>query len=174
MNKIFLLLLNLMVATANAENNSINLSQNETLVQMLDIDLDSDGYKDKLVITENNSLKKDKGYLLTIFNADKFGNYKKVGINSYIFACIPCIHTEKVLYADNINTKKANHFSMYIENMNNNATFTFEKIHTGQWHLVDFQSSYVNSNGKRIVKKKSYPANYGMIYFDKFNPDLFY
>lgn len=169
---VFLLLLGAVTGTY-AKSDRIPLNPNETLVQALDIDLDSDGNVDKLLITKKNDSDK-AGYILTILNADAAGNLQQAGRNTHIFSCSYCIRTEKVLYEDNIDTKKAKQFSILIENRGNNATFTFGRLPKGQWHVLKVQSAYVNDKGKWIEKKKSYPKDYQMIPFNQFNPDLFY
>lgn len=58
--------------------------------------------------------------------------------------------------------------------MSNNAIFTFRKLPNGRWYLINFQSSYMKSNSKWVVKRKSYTKKSEFILFDKFNPNLFY
>lgn len=80
-----------------------DIKTNESLIQRLNIDLDSDGDKDKIDITKNSSL---NGYVIDIFDSDKFGNLKKINTNSYIYSCSRCIKTEKILHEDNLITHK--------------------------------------------------------------------
>lgn len=148
-----------------------DIETNESLIQTLNIDLDSDGDKDKIDITKNSL---SNGYVIDIFDSDKFGNFKKINTNSYIYSCSRCIKTEKILYNDNLIINKKNEFSIRIENMSNNAKFTFRKLDNGRWYLINFQSSYMKSNGKWITKRKSYMKKSELILFDKFNPNLFY